>query len=81
MFNLTHVKFPTHREGHTIDVVLTHGNSPIIEDIKSIDANLSDHFIIQFKTCDIIPEKKEYRNATYRNTKLTCNDSFSKEIQ
>ena len=68
MFNLKqHVNFPTHKHGHTIDVVVTYCDSPVIKDITQNNVNLSNHFIVQFMAQTIMPMKKEYKFIKYRD--------------
>lgn len=82
MFNLVqHVNFPTHKLGHTIDVVITHADSPIIKNIKPNHIDLSDHYMIQFETKTINPNRKEYVNITYRNIKAIDNEKFRSDIK
>ena len=57
MFNLVqHVNFATHKLGHTFDFVVTPADSPIIENIKATNVDLSDHYMILFdsKQSDLI---------------------------
>ena len=82
MFNLKqHVDFPTHKHGHTIDVVVTHADSPVIEDIMPNNVNLSDHFVIQFKALGVMTDKKEYKSINYRDVKSVNNDKFCQDIE
>ena len=81
MFNLKqYVTFPTHRLGHTIDVVLTHSDSPLITGSQPNDVKLRDHFLVEF-TVGISPIKTEYRTVAYRNTKSLNNLQFCTEIK
>ena len=80
-FNLVqHVDFPTHRKGHTLDLVLTRKGSPNINNLHSSDVQLSDHFMLIF---DIEAEvqKHEERTITYRNLKAVDNETFSNEVK
>ena len=50
MFNLKqYINFPTHKLGHTIDVILARSDSPFIDGILPNDVKLSDHFLLEFK--------------------------------
>ena len=82
MFNhKQHVNFATHRLGHTIDVVVTHTESPIIENIKPNNVDLSDHYIVQFEVKSIAPNKIEYINVKYRDVKSVNNERFCADIK
>ena len=73
LFNLKqYVTFPTHGLGNTIDVVLTHSDSPLITGLQPNDVKLSDHFLVEF-TVGISPIKTEHRTVTYRDTKSLNN--------
>ena len=81
MFNLKqYVTFATHRLGHTIDVVLTRSDSPLITGLQPSDVKLSDHFFVEF-TVGISPIKTEYMTVTYRDTKSLNNMQFCTEIK
>ena len=43
-----HVNEPTHREGHTLDIVLTPNIASCMDDVEVIDTDISDHFLDQF---------------------------------
>ena len=81
MFNLKqYVDFPTHRLGHTIDVVLTRSDHPIITGLQPNDVELSDHFLIEFAV-GISATETKYRTVTYRDTKSINNSQFCTEIK
>ncbi len=49
-FSLTqHVTGPTHKEGHTIDLVITRSSEDIIRDLYVTNPVISDHSAIHFK--------------------------------
>ena len=80
-FNLVqHVDFPTHKKGHTLDLVLTRSDSPIITNLVSNNVNLSDHYMLIF---DIEAEvlKHEDRTITYRNLKAIDNECFANDVK
>lgn len=81
MFNLKqYADFPTHRLGHTLDLVLTRFDHPLIIDLQPNDMKLSDHFLLKF-TVGVSATKTEYRTVTYRDTKSLKNEQFSKDIK
>ena len=80
-FNLVqHVDFPTHREGHTLDLVLTRNSIPKITNLMSNNVHLSDHYILLF---DVEAEilKHEDKVITYRDLKAIDNIHFSEEVK
>ena len=82
MFNLVqHVNFATHKLGHTIDIVVTQADSPVIENIKASNVDLSDHYMILFDSKTIRLDQKEYVTLNYRNTKAVDNEQFCADIK
>ena len=81
-FNMTqHIKKPTHRMGHTLDIVATFYEKP---HLSNIDINeyedITDHFLVDFKvTCS--PEMREFRQVRYRNTGAIDPGKLSSEIE
>ena len=50
MFNMVqHITVPTHKMGHTLDIVATFINNPIVTDIDVSEYDLNHHFLIDFK--------------------------------
>ena len=80
MFNLNqYIDSPTHRDGHTIDVVIARCEDTKITGIDVCDITLSDHFLLSFLV-DCKTSKSYYKTITYRNIKQVKTDSFSKEL-
>ena len=51
MFNIRqHVDFPTHKMGHTLDIIATFYDNPAISNISAEEYDISDHFLVDFKT-------------------------------
>ena len=69
MFNMVqHITVPTHKMGHTLDIVVTFTNNLIVTDIDVSEYDLSHHFLIDFKiTC--APGTHVYKIVNYRNVK------------
>ena len=68
MFNLVqHVNFATHKLDHTLDFVVTQADSPVIENIKATNVDLSDHYMILFDSKTIRLDRKEYYVELSRN--------------
>ena len=42
-FDLQHVKQPTHRDGHTLDLSITHKSETLVDDEPAVDLFISDH--------------------------------------
>ena len=79
IFNLSQLIYsPTHRDGHTIDVVIVRSDVRITG-MEVNDISLSDHFLISF-LADCKTQKSYYKTITYRNTKQINTDNFSKEL-
>ena len=79
MFNLVQlVQGPTHRAGHTLDVVITRADDEI-KQLQVNDISLSDHFLISFLTkCK--PKRSFYRTLTCRNVKRVDNENFKIDV-
>ena len=57
-FNITqHVNFPTHIQGHTLDIIATFGGKPIISNITSNENDVSHHALIDLHI-SVVPEVK-----------------------
>ena len=81
MFNMIqHVKVPTHTMGHTLDIVATYINNPVVSDIVVSEYDVSHHFLIDFSVL-CTPEIREYRTINYRNIKAINNTKFSSDIR
>ena len=66
-FNVVqYVNFPTHVQGHTLDMVLARYDSPNITGTEVRNVELSDHFLITF---DVVAEilQHEMKTVTCRN--------------
>ena len=80
MFNMVqHVKFPTHKLGHTLDIVATLKDNPPVINVRANEYDLSHHFLVDFMVT-ITPEHGEYKVIDYRNIKVVDSDTFAHEI-
>ena len=61
-----HVNEPTHREGHTLDVVLTPNIASCMDDVEVIDTDISDHFLVSFKLLCNPVTVRQMKTITYR---------------
>ena len=77
-FNIIqHIDFPTHIQGHTLDIITTFGKNPIISNIESNEYDVSHHFLVDFQVA-IVPEAKHVKEITYR--KLKDPEKFTKDV-
>ena len=80
MFNLIQViDSPTHRGGHTLDVVITRSEEINITGIQVSDISLSDHFLLSFLV-DCRTLKSYYKTITYRSIKQVNKEEFRREL-
>ena len=78
-FNLKQsIDVPTHRKGHTLDVVVTHTEETDISDIAVNDISLSDHFLLSFNINRAAPQSF-YKTITYR--KKVSKDDFQEDLK
>ena len=79
-FNLVqHVHVPTHKLGHTLDLLLTREGSSKISNVLTEDVHLSDHFKISFDF-DIEVVQCTDKTITFRDTKSLDCEKFSSEL-
>ena len=75
-----HVQVPTHRSGHTLDLIITRYDelSPLAS--PSMDTQVSDHFAI---SCHFSVEKPEYetRKITTRKLDIINTDRFRDDLR
>ena len=79
-FGLTQlIKESTHKNGHTLDVLITN-KVESISDISVIDLAVSDHKTIFF-TLDVCPPKRERRTIVTRNVRSIDKATFSEDLK
>ena len=79
-FNIVqHVHFPTHIQGHTLDIIATFGENPNITGIESTQYNVSHHRLVDFQL-SISPEPKAIKEVMSRNLKNVDMERFMKEV-
>ena len=80
MFNVTqHVRVPTHKMGHTLDIVATFTFNPTVTNIEAKEYDISHHFFVDFTvTCS--PVIKEYKMIHYRNIKAIDDEEFTNTV-
>ena len=79
-FNMIqHIVFPTHKQGHTLDVIITFKDSPIISKIAANEFDVSHHFLVDFRV-DVTTEIKLEKGIHYRKLKDIDADKFCEDI-
>ncbi len=79
-FGLTqHVSGPTHKRGHTLDLVITRSSEDVVSDIYVSAPVIADHSAIHFKLACSKPGF-ERKTITFRRLKSIDLKSFSQDI-
>ena len=79
-FNITqHVHFPTHIQGHTLDIIGTLGETPVVSQVEARENDVSHHYLIDFQLA-VRPEAKEVKEVMCRNLKRVDMEKFMKEV-
>ena len=77
-FNLTQfISEPTHKKGHTLDVVIARLEDTAIGDVEVEDSGLSDHYLLGFSV-DCAAARCHYKTITYR--KRVENEEFRESL-
>ena len=80
-FNIKqHVHFPTHIQGHTLDVVATFGENPIVSGVEASPYDVSHHHLLDFKI-SVKPELKAVKEVMCRNVKNVDMEKFIDEVK
>ena len=76
------VHFPTHCNGHTLDLVLTKEceTSSYVTDFVSTDSCLSDHLVVMFKLPRIKKRHFTQKRISYRKLKSLDGEAFQASI-
>ena len=75
-----HVHFPSHIQGHTLDVIATFGDNPVISGVEASPYDVSHHHLVDFKI-SITPELKSVKEVMCRNMKNIDIEKFMKEVK
>ena len=75
-----HVKQPTHRDGHTVDLSITRKSEILVEDEPTVDLFISDHAAVLTRL-GLSRPRFCLKTTTYRKTKSINLDSFHSDIQ
>ena len=81
MFNLQqHVNGPTHKKGHTLDLIMTRIGDRLVTNIEIHDPMLSDHLAV---SCTLQLEKPplERVEIQYRRLRNIDMDSFNNDLR
>ena len=80
-FNMKqHVKFSTHKEGHTLDVIITHKESELVQNIFSNEYDVSHHYLINF-TVTMETEFKFEKEIKFRKLRDINRETFCRDIE
>ena len=80
MFNIRqHVEFPTHKMGHTSDIIATFYDNPVISNISTEEYDISNHFPVDFDIA-AVPEIKGHQTIFYRNLKGNTTNALRDDI-
>ena len=75
-----HVLGPTHRKGHTLDLIITQQNSNLVTDVRILNDVFSDHQVVTCKlNCPRPPLSKIL--LTFRSTKQLNNDVLTATLK
>ena len=75
-----HVKQPTHRDGHTLDLSITRKLETLVKDEPTVDLFISDHAAVLTRLVLSRPGLSQ-KTTTYRKIKSINLDSFHSDIQ
>ena len=75
-----HVSAPTHRDGHTLDLIITRGNDSVILTEPSADYFVSDHSFVVC-TIDIQRPSSTTKTVTYRKFRNINIEEFKEDIK
>ena len=77
---IMHVRGPTHKKGHTLDVLLTRSaDEHLIRNVTVADMGLSDHYAVSY-TLNICQQHTGMTNIKYRNFRTVNAVTFRQDI-
>ena len=74
-----HVRDSTHEKGHILDLVITRDTDKLVHDL-SIDAKLSDHFIVRFQV-DFDKQISDPKAVSYRKLRSVNMSDFELDLK
>ena len=81
LYNLKqHVQAPAHREGHTLDIIITPNDDSYLSNVNITSTDLSDHFLIDFRV-NRQPKIREMKTIRYRSLKNINMADFGEEVK
>ena len=75
-----HVKQPTHRDGHTLDLSITRKSETLVDDEPTVGLFISDHAAV-FTRLGLSRPGLSLKTTTYRKIKSVNLDSFHSDIR
>ena len=79
-FNIIqHVNFPSHIQGHTLDIIATFGEQPEISNINGNLYDVSHHLLVDFNLA-AAPEIKQLKEISYRKLMNIEPEKFKEEV-
>ena len=75
-----HVSGPTHEKGHTLDLIVSRNNDPLVISGVRVMDKISDHFIVQFSVSYPAPQI-EKKSIAFRKIKDIEIDKLSNDLQ
>ncbi len=74
-----HIRGPTHRSGHTLDLLITRCDDNVLRGSPVIDSYVSDHWSLLYKVC-IHKPAPILKTVTFRNVKEVDLDMFRADL-
>ena len=75
-----HVVDPTHKRGHTLDLIITRFDDDIVKNCNVRKCLSSDHYVVYFDVCKEKPPAQKIKSVT-RNYKTIDMPSFVNDLQ
>ena len=77
---IQHIDFPTHIQGHTLDIVATTENGLYVSEFKAEKYDVSHHFLIDF-SLQFSPEENMEKEITYRKLGAIDSEKLQSDIR
>ena len=82
VFNLKqHVRDPTYKNGHTLDLVITRADEEPVGNVRVSEPAISDHCAIHFDTSHLVKPRFERQKVTYRKLRSVDKGLFTQDIK
>ena len=76
---IQHINFPTHKFGHTLDIVATLDGVIHVSNLVSNQYDVSHHYLVNF-CIQFTPEIKVQKEISYRNSKSIGSMKFESNL-